>query len=87
MTASYSNHVEITRFLIQNGACVNGQTKVFADNSLFCDDYTQCFHCNVWQQSGVSSLHYACESGNTDIVKLLIQSNANIELDNEVSVG
>ena len=36
-------------------------------------------------QNGYSALQVACDSGNTDIVKLLIQSKANIELKNKVS--
>ena len=37
-------------------------------------------------QNGDSSLQAACIIGNTDIVKVLIQSNADIELVNKVGV-
>ena len=40
-------------------------------------------HC-IPPQYGYSALQVACDSGNTDIIKLLIQSSANIELKNNV---
>ena len=34
----------------------------------------------------MASLHYVCDCGNADIVKLLIQSKADFELENKVGV-
>ena len=41
-------------------------------------------HSCIPPQYGNSSLQAACNSGNTDIVKLLIKSNANIEIKDNV---
>ena len=38
----------------------------------------------IMQQNGDSPLQVACVYGNTEIVKLLIQCNADIELKNKV---
>ena len=81
IAASIENHIQVIRFLIQSGASINKQNKVF--DNLFC------FHNlftipHIPQQYGHSPLQGACDRGNTDIVKFLIQSNANIELENKV---
>ena len=81
ITASIENHIQVVRFLIQSGASINKQNKVF--DNLFC------FHNlftvpHIPPQYGNSPLQSACDRGNTDIVKFLIQSNANIELKNKV---
>ena len=83
MAASDENHPEVTRFLIASGADLNCQTKVF--DNMFC--FRGMFTIpHISLQEGMSSLQFACDSGNTDIVKVLIQSNANIELKNRVGV-
>ena len=82
MAASYENHPKVTRFLIVSGADLNHQTKVVfyvMFHSMFTIPHT----C-ILSQKGWSPLQIACDRGNIDIVKLLILSNANIELKNKV---
>ena len=78
IAASGENHIEVARFLIEHGANIDYQNEVFDKHVLFYN-----LLC-IPPQNGYSSLQAACDSGNTDIVKLLIQSNANIELKNKV---
>ena len=88
ITASGENHIEVARFLVEHGASVNYQTKVFFFKyNLFVFLIFLCLimpHFCIPPQYGNSSLQAACDNGNTNIVKLLIQSNANIELKNKV---
>ena len=79
IAASGENHIEVARFLVEHGANIDYQNKVF-DNHVLFSNYLLC----IPPQYGYSSLQAACDSGNTDIVTLLIQSNANIELKNKV---
>ena len=85
MAASDENHIEVARFLVECGASIDYQNKVFDIHFLFSNLLIMLHFC-IPPQNGYSSLQVACDSGNTDIVKLLIQScpNANIELKNKV---
>ena len=83
IAASDKNHIEVARFLIEHGASIDYQTKVF-DNLFLFSNLLIILHFCIPPQRGYSALQAACNNGNTDIVKLLIQSNANIELKNQV---
>ena len=81
ITASIENHIQVVRFLVESGASINKQNKVF--DNLFC------FHNlftipHIPPQNGNSPLQSACNKGQSKIVKFLIQSSANIELKNNV---
>ena len=84
IAASGENHIEVARFLVEHGASINYQNQVF-DIPFFLFFNLLISQCLF--QNGYSALQVACDSGNTDIVKLLIQSNVNIELKNKVSFG
>ena len=81
MTACLEGHFKVTMFLINNGANVNVQSKVF-DNLFYHHNLFTIPH--VPPQIGQSALQYACDRGHADIVKFLIQSHANIDLKNKV---
>ena len=59
----------------------------FFDNHFLFSNLLIMLHFCIPPQNGYSSLQVACDRGNTDIVKLLIQSNANIELKNKVGLN
>ena len=77
----------MARFLVEHGASIDYQNQVFFITTscfLICLLYpSSC----IPPQFGYSALQVACDRGNTDIVKLLIQSNANIELKNKVGLN
>ena len=84
IAASGKNHIEVARFLVKQGASIDYQNQVFLITTsyfLICLLYPN--SC-VPPQFGYSALQVACDRGNTDIIKLLIQSSANIELKNNV---
>ena len=85
MAASGINHIEVARFLVEHGASINYQNQVFDNHFLlnFSNLLIIPLSC-IPSQYGYSALQVACNSGSTDMVKLLIQSNANIELKNKV---
>ena len=83
MAASDENHIEVARFLIEHGTNINYQNQVFDNHFLFSNLLIILYFC-IPPQNGNSALQTACICGDTDIVKLLIQSNANIELKNKV---
>ena len=85
MAAIEENHLEVVRFLVSSGANVNYRTKV-VDNILLSRITCLLYHNAYSLQKGMSPLLCACDCGNTDIVKLLIQVNANTELKNKVGV-
>ena len=87
IAASGKNHIEVARFLIEHGASINYQNQVFDNHFMFSNlliiqHYLLQF--GIPPQQGNSALQVACIHGCTDIIKLLIQSNANIELKNKV---
>ena len=83
IAASVRNRIEVAKFLVEHGANVNYQNQVFFNHFLF-SNLLFIPHTCIRPQYGNSALQVACDRGNTDIVKLLIQSNANIELKNKV---
>ena len=86
MTASEYNHIEVARFLVEHGAHINYRNKVF-NNLFFCFlNLLILLNLEMPPQYGNSPLQTACNFGCTDIVKLLIQSNADIELQNKVGI-
>ena len=56
----------------------------FVDNHFLFSNLLSIPHSFIPPQFGDSPLYAACNCGSTDSVKLLIQSNANIELKNKV---
>ena len=77
------NRLQVAQLLISNGANINYNDGV-------CDNY----HCNCFhtfkecfpQQNGNSPLHRASEEGHPEVVKLLVQSHAIMNVKNNVSI-
>ena len=85
IAASGKNHIEVARFLIKHGASIDYQNQVLI-SFFFCFLICSLKFSQFLFQNGYSALQVACIRGNTDIVKLLIRFNANIELKNKVSL-
>ena len=81
MIASQQGHIHIVSMLVDNGAHINLQNKVskktHAGTYLY-DAVTQWSY--FIMQEGVSALMIACSKGHSAIVQLLLDNNANTNL-------
>ena len=80
-TACEENQLEVASVLIESGAMVNYQNKVLIISIVFNDLLTLL---GFSPQKGWSALQAASQNGHKDVVKLLIQSRALLELRNKV---
>ena len=82
--ACFENHLKVVTVLIESRATVDSQDKVY--DYLYC-----CLNLLTQQvsftQKGWSALHLASQVGHSDIVKLLLNYHAQLELRNKVSFG
>ena len=94
--AARNNHVDLVRFLISNGACVNCSTRAGGDTPLHRAVYmgnleiVQCLVGNgasilLQNNDGQICLHKACQRNHTGIVKFLLTSEpkAKLVIDNK----
>ena len=81
ITACFDNHLKVAHLLITNGANINYKDGV-------CDNCHYCFHTfkkYFFPQYGKTPLHHASKEGNPEVVKLLVQSHANVNVKKNVS--
>ena len=81
--ACYNNHLQIAQMLINNGANISYKNSVCDNNYCY-----YCFHTfkeYLSPQSGNTILHLASMQGHPEVVKLLVQSHANVNVKNNVS--
>ena len=77
------NHLQVAELLINNGANINYKDGV-SDN--YCNHGFQRFLTfNIFSQYGRTPLHRASKEGHPELVKLLVQSHANVNVKNNVS--
>ena len=92
MTASFEGRVVIIRILIEARAQVNTQNEV-------CCFYHQKTHCMLYPthylhmryfyffpQDGWTALHMAAQEGKVDVVRLLTEAKAHVNIQTEVHV-
>ena len=84
LTACGENHLQVANYLIHKGANINSQAKV-VNNCLYCSFFFV-YLIRFSPQDGWSSLHCACESGHTNVVRLLLEAQADLQIKNHVSV-
>ena len=91
MAASFHGHVDIVRMLIEAKAQVNTQEEV-------CCSYHQKTHCTTiypthylhirylcfCPQDGWTALHLAAQGGKVDVVRLLTEAKAHVNIQTEV---
>ena len=80
--ACEKNHPQVANLLIKNGANINYKDDV-------CDNYHFSSHtfkeCFPRPQYGKTPLHHASKEGNPEVVKVLVQSHANMNIKSNVS--
>ena len=84
MAACDENHLELATVLIENGATVDSQDKVC--NYIYCRLDLLAQQISITQK-GMSALHIASQHGHTDMVELLLNYQAQLEIKNKVSFG
>ena len=84
LTACFDNQVDVAKYLITKKANINYQNKVI--NCLYCFHNLFIIQGFAPQNLGESSLHCACKNGHTNVAKLLINSQADLQIKNNVSV-
>ena len=97
MAASLGGHVDIVRILIEAKAQINTQREVCCSYHqkihYTTHHHTQC-HCNIavlgeltvclCPQDGVTALHMAAAEGKVDVVRLLTEAQAQVNIQTEV---
>jgi ankyrin repeat protein len=73
--AANKGHVEVVKILLEAGATVDAKTKVLRLDS---PCISQLLTTPVDLQSGQTPLHYASAQGHTAVVKLLLDSGADV---------
>lgn len=90
--AIINNHIEVARYLIQNGACVYHVVSVCAKFRPECKtEVWLLLDLNSWswifqEEDGYTGLHHAAKLGNLEIVNMLLETgqvdvNAQVEKD------
>ena len=82
--ACVNNHLQVVQFLINHGADVDYQDYVCN----YCWHYMYlCYQLQWSLQFGWSPLHFAAKNDRPEVVRLLLLSQANMELKNNVSTA
>ena len=81
MTASFEGHVDIVRILIEAQAPVNTQKEVCCYKIKVCATLTV-----LCPQDGWTALHLAVQKGKVDVVILLIDAGAQVNIQTEVQL-
>ena len=84
MTASFEGHFDIVRILIEAQAQVNTQKEVCCykiTNMYICTLQLRLFYVH---QDGVAALHMAAQEGKVDVVRLLIDAGAQVNIQTKV---
>ena len=95
MTASVEGHVDIVKILIEEKAHINTQDEVccfYCRNALKPINIIFYLHYNVGElsvyisvpQSGWTALHLAAQEGKVDVVRLLTEAKAHVNIQTEV---
>ena len=84
MIASRGGHVDIVRLLIEAKAQVNIQKEVWSQenthHNTVLGELTVCFY----PQDGSTALHIAAYEGKVDVVRILIETKAQVNTQNKV---
>ena len=82
MTASFNGHVDIVRILIEAQAQVNTQKEVCCYKRIHHEKYV----CTtvLCPQDGWTALHLAAQEGEVDVMRLLIDAEAQVNIQTEV---
>ena len=83
MTASFNGHVDIVRILIEAKAKVNTQDEVCCYKITHCKTCI-CKYIYLCPQNGVTALYLAAQEGKVDVVRLLIDAEAQVNIQTEV---
>ena len=87
MAACRENELEVARVLINKRAAVNYQSSRKVCNYLHCFNNLSYSRNKLFvSQSGWTALHVASSKGHANLVNLLIDSGAQCEIKNKVSV-
>ena len=97
MAVSFNGHIDIVKTLIETKAQVNTQDKVWLflppENTLHnTSSYTVLLHTAVLDeltvcfcpQDGWTALHFAAQGGKVDLVRLLTEAKAHVNIQTEV---
>ena len=81
MLACEQGNLEIVEILLEHKAGIEIQTQV-----LLCVENFQFHNSTICTQSGWTAVMIACENGHLDIVRVLVEKQANINHRNKVSI-
>ena len=95
MTASFEGHVDIVRMLIEAKAQVNTQNEVYMlllpphtvqpyHTQCYCIIYLYMSYLCFCPQDGWTALHMAAQEGKHDVVRLLTEAKAHVNLQTKV---
>jgi ankyrin repeat protein len=85
MAACNENRLDVARYLIEKGANIDYQNVVIII-SIVVVIVPVVHYVLLPTQSGLTSLHCACDEGHTAVVQLLIESHAKLDIKDNVSI-